>query len=212
VYAVIRSSGSPATFQTRSAGALRVLRVGAIAAIVGGGPAPRPSARTLQRYDRTLRELADRFPAILPARFGTAVSEDELLFILSSRRVSLARALSLVRGRVQMTVRVIARAGDVKRPDHPPAGVSSGRDYLMGKASDAAAAGSVPGFDPIRKAVARWIRDERVDRRVGVSSVYHLIPRSSVEAYRRRVREAADEAGARLVVSGPWPPYAFGAD
>lgn len=214
VYAVIRSSGSPTTFRTRSAGQLRVLRRGAIAAIVGDGPAPRPTASTLQRYDRTLRELAARVPAILPARFGTAVSEDELLFILSSRRDSLARALSTVRGRVQMTVRVMTRGGGTPHRDleHLPGDASSGRDYLIGKARAATAARTVPGFDPIRKAVTRWIRDERVDQRLGVASVYHLIPRSSAEAYRRGVRDAAEAAGVRLVVTGPWPPYAFGAD
>src|SRR6185295_2902175 len=181
----IGSRGSPATVRIRSAGRLRVLRCGAIAAVVSDGPAPRPTASTLQRYDRTLRELAARFPAILPARFGTAVSEDELLFILSSRRMSLARTLSSVRGRVQMTARVMTRAEAVPRPEHTPGSVSSGRDYLVGKARDAAAARNVPGFDPIRRAVARWIRDERVDKRAGVSTVYHLIPRASVEAYRR---------------------------
>jgi alkylated DNA nucleotide flippase Atl1 len=200
-----------------------VLRRGAIAAIVGDGPAPRSTASTLRRHDRTLRELAARFPAILPARFGTALSEDELLFILSSRRASLARTLSSVHGRVQMTVRIVGAPGASSAASaesavgHPfkgasDTGAASGRDYLMGKVRDAAAARNVPGFDPIRKAVARWIREERVDRRVGVASVYHLIPRGSVEAYRRGIREAAHAAGVPLVVSGPWPPYAFAGD
>ena len=201
-----------ARVRTGSAGRLRVLRRGAIAAVVSDGPAPRPTASTLQRYDRTMRELATRFPAILPARFGTAVSEDELLFILSSRRMSLARTLSSVRGRVQMTVRVMTHGAEAPRPGHTLGSVASGRDYLVGKARDAAAARNVPGFDPIRKEVARWIRDERVDRRAGVATVYHLIPRASIEAYRGAMREAARTAGVRLVVSGPWPPYAFAAD
>jgi alkylated DNA nucleotide flippase Atl1 len=189
-----------------------VLRRGAIAAIVGDGPAPRSTASTLRRHDRTLRELAARFPAILPARFGTALSEDELLFILSSRRASLARTLSSVHGRVQMTIRVMTRGGEEPPPGHPLGSAASGRDYLIGKARDAAAARNVAGFEPIRKAVARLIKDERVDQRVGVASIYHLIPRGSVEAYRRGIREAARAAGIRLVVSGPWPPYAFAAD
>lgn len=153
-----------------------------------------------------------RFPAILPARFGTSVSEDELLFILSARHASLARALRVVRGRVQMTVRVMTPATDVPDVAEPSGKASSGLDYLTGKARAAAASRVVPAFDPIRGAVARWIRDERVDRRAGVASIYHLIPRASVEAYRRTLSTAADAAGVRLVVSGPWPPYAFGAD
>jgi hypothetical protein len=55
----------------------------------------------------------------------------------------------------------------------------------------------------------RWVRDERVEHRGEVSSVYHLIPRASTEAYRRAVQTSADAAGLRVIVSGPWPPYAF---
>jgi len=150
---------------------------------------------------------------MLPARFGTVVEEDELMFILSSRRASLARTLTTVRGRVQMTIRVLPRgAGEDRalvRTGEERAGAVTGRDYLAGKAR---AARTVTGFEPVRAAVARWVRDERVERRGGVSSVYHLIPRGSAEAYRRAVQTSAAAAGLRLTVSGPWPPYAFAAD
>ena len=135
------------------------------------------------------------------------------MVILSSRHTALMRALKAVRGRVQMTVRVIAPDdGNHDANDDAErvvSGVSSGRDYLTGKAR---AARAVPGFAPIRRAVTRWIRDERVERRTGVSSVYHLIPNSAIGAYRRAVRTTAAATGVRLVLSGPWPPYAFGAD
>jgi hypothetical protein len=157
-----------------------------------------------------MHELAARFPAMLPARFDTFVDEDELMFILSSRRVSLARALTMVRGRVQMTIRVLPRgeADDraIAQAGEERVGAVTGRDYLAGKAR---AARAVAGFEPVRAAVARWVRDERVERRAGVSSVYHLIPRSSTSAYRRAVRTSAASAGLRLIVTGPWPPYAF---
>lgn len=200
-------------FTTRSGERFRVIRNGRVAAVVTDrSRSLTPSAENLRRYDRTMRELAARFPAILPARFGTTVPEDELLFILSSRRASLARGLATVRGRVQMTVRVMTSAAEVPAATEPFGNASSGRDYLTGKARAAAAARVVPAFEPIRGAVARWIRDERVDRRGGVASIYHLIPRSSVDAYQRTLNAAADAAGVRLVVTGPWPPYAFSAD
>jgi hypothetical protein len=190
----------------------RLVGRGAIAAVVSERLTPaKPTAANMRRYDRTMRDLAMRFPAILPARFGTVVSEDELTFILSSRRASLARALASVRGRVQMTIRVLTPVAEV--PDAPPRldGLT-GRDYLTGKARAAAASRVVPEFAPIRRAVARWIRDERVDRRLGVASIYHLIPRASAAAYQRTAQTAARDAGIHLVLSGPWPPYAFGAD
>ena len=171
------------------------------------------SPANLRRYDRVIRELAARFPAMLPARFGTSVDENELLFLLSSRRASLARALTTVRGRVQMTIRVLPRGRAEDRSSaqarEERARVVTGRDYLAGKAR---AARAVAGFEPVRAAVARWVRDERVERRGGVSSVYHLIPRSSSGAYHRAVQASAASAGLRLTVSGPWPPYAFAAD
>jgi hypothetical protein len=171
------------------------------------------SPANLRRYDRIMHELAARFPAMLPARFGTSVEEDELMFILSARRTSLARALTTVRGRVQMTIRVFTRGdvGDraIEQALEDRAEAVTGRHYLAGKAR---AARAVAGFEPVRAAVARWVRDERVERRGGVSSVYHLIPRSSTSAYRRAVRTAAASTGLRLIVSGPWPPYAFAAD
>ena len=211
VYAVVGGRGQPMAF--RGGGKrFRLIGRGAIAAVVSDRSQPAtPTSANLRRYDRTMRGLAERFPAILPARFGTSVSEDELLFILSSRRSSLARALALVRGRVQMTVRVMRSDADAPHVEEPFGSVS-GRDYLAGKARAVAAARAVPAFEPIRRSVARWIRDERVDRRTGVTSIYHLIPRSSVDAYRRTLHAAAKASAVRLVVSGPWPPYAFGAD
>jgi len=169
-----------------------------------------PSTENLRRYDGVMRELAARFPAMLPARFGTSVDEDELMFILSSRQASLARALATVRGRVQMTIRVLPRGDAAARAlaqaAEERAAAVTGRDYLAEKAR---AARAVAGFEPVRAAVARWVRDERVERRGGLSSVYHLIPRSSADAYRRAVRTSAASSDLRLIVSGPWPPYAF---
>ena len=208
VYAIV--GRSPKTLRSIVGERLRVVRRGTLAAVVSDRPLASASPANLRRYDRVMRELAARFPAILPARFGTVVEERELMFILSSRRAALGRALTTVRGRVQMTIRVLARATAEDRGIMPvpeePAGAVTGRDYLAGKAR---AARAVAGFEPVRAAVARWVRDERVERRGGVSSVYHLIPRSSTVAYRRAVRTAAASSGLRLLVSGPWPPYAF---
>jgi hypothetical protein len=48
-----------------------------------------------------------------------------------------------------------------------------------------------------------------VDKRLIVASVYHFIPRAGASSYRRALRAAAADAGLSLVVSGPFPPYAF---
>ncbi len=212
VYAVIASRRGPASFSLRNGNRFRLVREAALAAVVADRPGPPPTAAHLRRYDRTMHELAERFSAILPVRFGTRMAEDELRFVLSSRRSALARALAHVRRRTQMTVRIVRphAAGEQRvEPDMPRP--LTGRDYLRRRARTAAAARAVPGFEPVRNAVRRWVRDERVEHRAGVSSVYHLVPRSAVDAYRRALRRSAAAARLPAVVSGPWPPYAFAA-
>ena len=85
----------------------------------------------------------------------------------------------------------------------------TGTDYLRTRAAAAAREREVAGFEPIRSAVRRWIRDERVEKHARVASVYHLIPRASAESYRSAASRAAAASGTRSVISGPWPPYAF---
>jgi hypothetical protein len=128
---------------------------------------------------------------------------EELSLVLMSRQASLRRQLVRVRNRVQMTVRLVEAGVSRREPvQGPPA---SGAAYLRGRAE----AQRVPGFEPLRAAVRPWVRDERTERRGAVATVYQLIPRGSVASYRRALDRAAAAAGARIVVSGPWPPYAF---
>ena len=74
----------------------------------------------------------------------------------------------------------------------------------------AAAARALPAaFEPIRSAVRRYVKDERVDRIGGVLTINHLVARAAAARYRVAVERAADECEVRLIVTGPWAPYAF---
>jgi len=173
-------------------------------------PVRRPPALTsasLRRYERTISAIADSSPALLPVRFGTVMEETELLAILRSRRMALAAALRQVRGHVQMTVRLITPASP---PDETAGtrGSRSGRDYLTARAA-AASSRKIPGFASVRTILERWIKEERVERTSGVTSIYHLVPRRAAGPYRQAVVAALQDAGLRAVVSGPFPPYAF---
>ena len=69
-----------------------------------------------------------------------------------------------------------------------------------------------PVLEPIRQAVRRWVRAERVqphERDRLVASLYHLIPATSVEAYKRALARVAKTGTIVPIVSGPFPPYAF---
>jgi gas vesicle protein GvpL/GvpF len=222
----------------KAAEPLQTITVGDITAIARRTPRP-PNATdvTLRMYDRTLRDLAGATPAMLPVRFGTCFDDvEELRLVLRARQDTFRRALRAVRGRAQMTLRVAlgdrgAGIGDrgsglrdrgsgmigasgsgILRPDPRspiPNPASPGTAYLRGRLEARVRQDSVPGFDPIRTAVRRWVRDERVEKHGRVASVYHLVPRGSVDVYRRGVMRAAEAAGLRVLVSGPFPPYAF---
>ena len=209
VYAVIRGPGR-GTFRL---GGQRfdLLRSGTLAAVIRAAPRSMPpSPARLRRYDRVVRALARSYPAILPVRYGTCLSVDELRLILTSRRSALSDALAHVRGRLQMTVRVVHnRPVSEPAPARERTRAMSGREYLRERARQAARERVVPGFEAARRLIARWVRDERVEHSNGVSTIYHLIPRASADVYRGTVERAAAAADVRVVVTGPWPPYAF---
>jgi len=216
VYALTRGTSRVSATGIRGE-RMRVVREGPLGAVVGALPSvPRGSVGNLRRYDRTLGVLAATLPALLPARFGTCFDEiDELRFVLRSRRPALQRALQHVRGRAQMTIRmVVAPAAAAVEPEdgrrqRPEDASRPGTAFLRSRAEAAARARHVEGFDPVRAAVRRWVRDERVERRAGVTTVYHLVPRGSADTYHRALEGAAARAGLRMRVTGPWPPYAF---
>jgi hypothetical protein len=192
---------------------LHIVASGALAAIVGKLPRPpAPSTAAMARYDAVIRALAGRLPAVLPARFGTCFTNpEELEFVLRSRRRPLLNAIACVRNRVQMTVRVVEprQPGLIRptRPTRPTRG--PGTKYLHARAALAAQQREIAGFDPIRAAVRRWVRDERVEKKGRVASVYHLVPRGAAERYRNAVARAAAAGNLKLTIGGPFPAYAF---
>jgi hypothetical protein len=202
---------------------LRVVAAGAVAAIAGEvRRLPAASRANLVAYDRILLRLAAVAASIVPARFGTGVADyDELAFILRTRQRSLRRALGRVRNRAQMTVRLMlvtpgtgrrsaapsrnAAAGQATSRQSPTSGVG----FLRARAAAMTEERELPAFGPLRASVQRWVREERVEKRGGIATVYHLRPRRAAAAYQRAMGRAAAASGVRAVVTGPWLPYAF---
>jgi hypothetical protein len=171
--------------------------------------------------------IAAEAPAILPARFATTVTGDEeLAVILASRGATLRRRLRAVRGRCQMTIRLLSPLSESEsESDEAPLasrsamagrtrprlahGATQGTQYLRRRAALAASARAIPGFAPIRAAVRRFVKDERVEKRAGIVTVNHLIPRAAAPRYLAAVERAAAANHLRLMVSGPVAPYAF---
>ena len=215
VYALIRDGGRRVAGRGVSGERLRIVRMGTVAAVVGDvARPPSPSERSLRAYAALVATLATRHQAILPVRFGTVMDDGELQTVLRVRGKTIRSQLAHVRGRAQMTVRIVVRMP-------PPVGRSlsgsrggpdkvrpTGTQYLTTRAREQSAS-CIPGFAPLSRAVSRWVRDQRIDRRGHIATVYHLIPRAAAARYASAIESAAAAEGARVLVSGPWPAHAF---
>ena len=181
------------------------LRVVAVAGLelVCGAPAPELSADALRAHEAAVRRVADACDACLPARFGAGAGDErELLRWAEARAPELREALWLVRGREQMTVRVLGSAA----PAQVEAG-GPGTQYLEQRRRALA----VPELDGVRSALSPLIRAERIERHEEpglIASVYHLIDRGSASRY-REIAGSASIPGIRLALSGPWPAWSF---
>lgn len=229
VYAIIRRRlSSRALLKVRRADVRQVTAGGVSAVVADCKTPPLPSARALRGHDAMVRRIARAAPAILPARFGTAVSSERaLVALLRTWSKDLSKALALVDRREQMTLRVFARTrrageGEGAREGRPAeagaaggtgeaGGKGPGASYLLRRAVELGTA-EAPELEPLRHAFASLVAAERIarhDRGPLVLTAYHLIPRGAATAYRSLLRRHAAALDHRAVSSGPWPPYAF---
>jgi hypothetical protein len=183
--------------------------------------APRPEPAALTAHDAVVRRLAERFPALLPARFGQWLPDEQtVIHQLAARSPELAEALAKVAGCVQMTLRVYARetaepgelAPQAPLPETPGGG--PGTRYMEQRRRER----TLPEIAPLRDALRPLLRGERIERfdRIGTpgrlrATAYDLIARDAAVTYSRIVAETAPLLGScwRVTASGPWPPYAF---
>ena len=168
------------------------------------GDVPAVSEAELQRKHAIVQRLADAVPAIIPARYGSLLDEEELSVLLRERRALIGTALDHVRNNVQMTLRIAAVVAPVES-----ASPASGREYLERRRSvlDPAPPADVEG---VLRDLRAFILDERrrpIER--GSLTIYHLVARADVKEY-RDVVNAARVAG--VAMSGPWAAFAFAPD
>lgn len=215
VYALLAEAPGAAPGRGLAGERLCVVDVEGVWAVAGTmTSAPPPSAPALRRHDAVVRRLARATDAVLPVRFGTAVAgRAALARALEGRGPSLRRALRLVRGREQMTLRVFGLAAPLPRPEGAPPDGLPGTRYLAARLATAVHRRAVPELDALRSGLARLVRAERVERHDApplLATVYHLVDRGRSAEYLAWLDRAASHAHpVRLRASGPWPAYAF---
>lgn len=199
--------------------AVRVVRAGDLHATISM-MAPRrlrPSRARLGAHDAAVRAVAAATDAVLPARFGSVMrSPHELAERLSEQSATLRRALRLVRGREQMTLRLfdvtaVPAASAHARMRHAADAEGPGTRYLQASARRAAAPPAA--IRRLRERLAPHAKGERVeyhDAHPLVATIHHLIPRgrsrdylAAIGAVQRRQKRF------RILPTGPWPAYAF---
>jgi hypothetical protein len=182
---------------------------GVYAAVERVAERPGVSEAALRTQHDVVARIAERVNALLPARFGAYVDPAELDVLTLRRRDAINEALTLVRGRGQMTVRLFQ--------DEPPPHIAApapttGTDYLERRAQSSAPHARPDALGPIGDAVRHIVAAERIDNGQGriAATLYHLVDRNLLEQYKQALLPLRRRAGdSMMTVTGPWPPYAF---
>ena len=157
----------------------------------------------------------------LPFRFGTVVTEQQLLSYLSARKPALESKLASVRGCIEMSVKIIWETSDEQpepRDEDQRSEQGAGTTFLaekrrqiLGDEHRAAEAAKISTW--LREALSELIRDEHVTLRPTdrlVLSAAHLVERGKITQYREKLADMRqNRPELHFLLSGPWPPYSF---
>jgi Gas vesicle synthesis protein GvpL/GvpF len=178
--------------------ALADVRVDDVVAVVSERPAissadPRTDAIA---HGLVVERLVDTAAAVLPVRFGeTFPSEDALRATTQSQAARLREALELVRGCVEIGVRVAA-------PAAATVAAGSGTEYLRARLAEVSNAAELhERLEPLARASATGRSGETA----------YLVERADAAAALAVVDAfAAERPELPVACTGPWAPYSFG--
>ncbi|MCA1577529.1 MAG: GvpL/GvpF family gas vesicle protein [Acidobacteria bacterium] len=158
----------------------------------------------------------------LPFRFGVVVTQAQLESFVTARRDALKARLDLVRGCVEMSVKVISSANDGK-PQRLEAQTNADGDKpgtmfllekrreLLGSEARAAEAQAIASW--LQTQIAEVVRETRIDTNLTdklLLATSHLVERGVVKQYRTTLKSARlARPELNFLVSGPWAPYSF---
>jgi hypothetical protein len=164
----------------------------------------------LWAHEEVVESLMAQGP-VLPMRFGTVVADEAaVLAALEERRADLEAALERVRGAVELGVRATLTVGSSSEPDATQR-EGPGTAYLLGRMRrDQDGQRAAARIHEPLSALSRASTSQVTWRERPVLKAAYLVDAGEVDVFRRRVETLEGELGeARIVCTGPWPPYSF---
>ena len=174
-----------------------------------------PSISSLLAYERVVERIHAR-QAVIPLRYGCVMeSESVVTRLLADHRPEYETLLARLRGMAEMGIRVLSPARAAVLPAFPSSPGAAYLTSLRKRYNSATALGPEEGqlADRIAGLFSGCCTEQR--REVSSSSqgrlvsLYFLIPKTCVEQFRQRARQICLPGAAKVLWSGPWPPYNF---
>src|SRR5688572_28626230 len=199
---------------------VRLLKVGTFSLLVSDfpGDAVPVNRDNALAHAATVGSFLDQTTP-LPFRFGTLVTEKQLESFVTARRDALQAKLDLVRGCVEMSVKIIQNANEngeppakAEAPEKPgTAFLAEKRREILNKESRAVEAKKIAGW--LEDRLAKVVRETRINANPTeklLLAAAHLVERSCVEQYRQTLKELRlERPELHFIFSGPWAPYSF---
>lgn len=215
---------------------LGVIEQGGLGAAVSAVDAPElsPTLASVLAFARVVQALHAACTT-LPMRFGCVLpTEAAVVDLLRTRCEHYAEVLRGIDGCVEMGVRVLVDSPEpaaTSESDHQAAALRadrrvswSGSDYLARRkklyaAQDQRAEAAAEVLERIRSAFGELCLRCKTECSPGLASpslfrtplaaLYFLLRRESLDAFRSAFRQIERAERARLLLSGPWPPFNF---
>jgi hypothetical protein len=155
----------------------------------------------------------------LPFRFGTFGTEQQLESYVTSRRDALQAKVDLVRGCVEMSLKIIwdrEQTGEPARSDQEEdkpgtAFLAQKRREILGSEERAEEAKKIAEW--LEGSLAEVVRQTRIKTNPTeklLLAAAHLVYRGLGEHYRKSLKETLEKrADLHYLISGPWAPYSF---
>ena len=176
--------------------------------IVERAAAPELTTDAIRHQHEVVTRLAQRASVILPARFGSSSSTMALREIVSQKRSEILDGFALVRGCVQMTIRIFGSG--FLAPVEARTAPRTGTEFMERLRNRAHAV--PPPVKIVRRMMSSYVKAERIadggqERRI---TVFHLVARAAVGSYREGASELQGQLEPLIVtITGPWPVFAF---